>query len=287
MRLRSGSRHESRGATIIYLTSSLERLYLRGGIRERPGRIPRQGTGGDRRGIPICKSRGKYVTTQSPDPLERGAAQRGARPASCGRRAARRRFPLTRQRQRPSARSGAPFWNGRTRRGSPPRRSASAGGSSPSAAGTSTTRTPPRGKTITRSSSTPASPRQRGEPVVAEEGCLSCPDIRVEISRYPEIKVRAVRSGGAEGEQALPRFRRPRHSARDGPPRREADRGLRRLGFHSEKAAEFLRKVLSGGIDGGLPGLNGRGGGLSTDHGLEGVDHRGGEEGHENGIEGE
>jgi peptide deformylase len=33
--------------------------------------------------------------------------------------------------------------------------------------------------------------QKRGEPVVAEEGCLSCPDIRVEISRYPEIKVRA------------------------------------------------------------------------------------------------
>jgi peptide deformylase len=31
----------------------------------------------------------------------------------------------------------------------------------------------------------------RGEPVVLDEGCLSCPDIRVEISRYPEIKVRA------------------------------------------------------------------------------------------------
>jgi peptide deformylase len=33
--------------------------------------------------------------------------------------------------------------------------------------------------------------QRRGEPVVAEEGCLSCPDIRVEIERYPEIKVRA------------------------------------------------------------------------------------------------
>jgi peptide deformylase len=33
--------------------------------------------------------------------------------------------------------------------------------------------------------------QKRGEPVVAEEGCLSCPDIRVEISRCPEIKVRA------------------------------------------------------------------------------------------------
>ncbi len=31
----------------------------------------------------------------------------------------------------------------------------------------------------------------RGDLVIAEEGCLSCPEIRVEISRYPEIKVRA------------------------------------------------------------------------------------------------
>jgi peptide deformylase len=31
----------------------------------------------------------------------------------------------------------------------------------------------------------------RGELVVAEEGCLSCPEIRVEIARHPEIKVRA------------------------------------------------------------------------------------------------
>jgi peptide deformylase len=33
--------------------------------------------------------------------------------------------------------------------------------------------------------------QKRGEPVVGEEGCLSCPEIRVEIDRYPEIKVRA------------------------------------------------------------------------------------------------
>ncbi|MBM4312753.1 MAG: peptide deformylase [Deltaproteobacteria bacterium] len=32
----------------------------------------------------------------------------------------------------------------------------------------------------------------RGEQVVGEEGCLSCPELRVEISRYPEIKVRAL-----------------------------------------------------------------------------------------------
>jgi peptide deformylase len=33
--------------------------------------------------------------------------------------------------------------------------------------------------------------QKRGELVAGEEGCLSCPDIRVEIERYPEIKVRA------------------------------------------------------------------------------------------------
>jgi len=38
--------------------------------------------------------------------------------------------------------------------------------------------------------------QQRGEPVAAEEGCLSCPDIRVEISRHPEIKVRAYDTEG-------------------------------------------------------------------------------------------
>jgi len=32
----------------------------------------------------------------------------------------------------------------------------------------------------------------RGEQVIGEEGCLSCPELRVEISRYPEIKVRAL-----------------------------------------------------------------------------------------------
>jgi peptide deformylase len=31
----------------------------------------------------------------------------------------------------------------------------------------------------------------RGEMVALSEGCLSCPEIRVEIFRYPEIKVRA------------------------------------------------------------------------------------------------
>jgi len=43
----------------------------------------------------------------------------------------------------------------------------------------------------------------RGEPVVAEEGCLSCPDIRVEISRHPEIKVRAC---DAEGRKVSRRY---------------------------------------------------------------------------------
>ena len=32
----------------------------------------------------------------------------------------------------------------------------------------------------------------RGEMVTGVEGCLSCPDIQVEISRFPEIKVRAL-----------------------------------------------------------------------------------------------
>jgi peptide deformylase len=32
----------------------------------------------------------------------------------------------------------------------------------------------------------------RGELVKGAEGCLSCPDIQVEIGRYPEIKVRAL-----------------------------------------------------------------------------------------------
>lgn len=32
--------------------------------------------------------------------------------------------------------------------------------------------------------------QQRGNKVILSEGCLSCPDIKVEIARYPEIKVR-------------------------------------------------------------------------------------------------
>ena len=38
--------------------------------------------------------------------------------------------------------------------------------------------------------------QRRGELVVAEEGCLSCPEIRVEIGRYPEIKVRGYDQEG-------------------------------------------------------------------------------------------
>lgn len=45
--------------------------------------------------------------------------------------------------------------------------------------------------------------QERGEPVVMDEGCLSCPEIRVEISRYPEIKVRAL---NAEGRKVSKRY---------------------------------------------------------------------------------
>jgi len=34
--------------------------------------------------------------------------------------------------------------------------------------------------------------QSRGEPVKGMEGCLSCPDLQVEIDRFPEIKVRAL-----------------------------------------------------------------------------------------------
>jgi peptide deformylase len=43
----------------------------------------------------------------------------------------------------------------------------------------------------------------RGDLVIAEEGCLSCPEIRVEISRYPEIKVRAY---DLEGRKVSKRY---------------------------------------------------------------------------------
>ena len=32
--------------------------------------------------------------------------------------------------------------------------------------------------------------QSRGDKIVLPEGCLSCPDVKVEISRFPEIKVR-------------------------------------------------------------------------------------------------
>jgi len=38
--------------------------------------------------------------------------------------------------------------------------------------------------------------QERGEKVSGVEGCLSCPEIQVEISRFPEIKVRALNAKG-------------------------------------------------------------------------------------------
>jgi peptide deformylase len=43
----------------------------------------------------------------------------------------------------------------------------------------------------------------RGEKVKMVEGCLSCPDIQVEVSRFPEIKVRAL---NAQGEKITKRY---------------------------------------------------------------------------------
>lgn len=43
----------------------------------------------------------------------------------------------------------------------------------------------------------------RGEQVLGEEGCLSCPEIRMEIGRYPEIKVRAL---DAQGKKVSKRY---------------------------------------------------------------------------------
>jgi peptide deformylase len=43
----------------------------------------------------------------------------------------------------------------------------------------------------------------RGELVSMAEGCLSCPEIQVEISRFPEIKVRAV---DAKGEKVNKKY---------------------------------------------------------------------------------
>lgn len=45
--------------------------------------------------------------------------------------------------------------------------------------------------------------QKRGEKVKMAEGCLSCPDIQVEISRFPEIKVRAA---NAKGEKISKRY---------------------------------------------------------------------------------
>jgi peptide deformylase len=45
--------------------------------------------------------------------------------------------------------------------------------------------------------------QERGELVVGEEGCLSCPEIRVEIARFPEIKVRGY---DAEGKKVGKRY---------------------------------------------------------------------------------
>jgi len=36
----------------------------------------------------------------------------------------------------------------------------------------------------------------RGEKETAAEGCLSCPDIQIEVSRFPEIKIRALNEKG-------------------------------------------------------------------------------------------
>jgi peptide deformylase len=38
--------------------------------------------------------------------------------------------------------------------------------------------------------------QSRGDKVIMAEGCLSCPDIQVEVSRFPEIKVRALDASG-------------------------------------------------------------------------------------------
>ncbi len=43
----------------------------------------------------------------------------------------------------------------------------------------------------------------RGEKVTMAEGCLSCPEIQVEVSRFPEIKVRAL---NAEGKKISKRY---------------------------------------------------------------------------------
>jgi peptide deformylase len=43
----------------------------------------------------------------------------------------------------------------------------------------------------------------RGEKITMPEGCLSCPEIQIEVSRFPEIKVRAL---DAKGEKVNKRY---------------------------------------------------------------------------------
>jgi peptide deformylase len=43
----------------------------------------------------------------------------------------------------------------------------------------------------------------RGEKVIMAEGCLSCPEIQVEVCRFPEIKVCAL---NAQGEKISKRY---------------------------------------------------------------------------------
>ena len=40
--------------------------------------------------------------------------------------------------------------------------------------------------------------QERGGKVAEAEGCLSCPDVQVEVSRFPEIKVRALDAKGGK-----------------------------------------------------------------------------------------
>ena len=43
----------------------------------------------------------------------------------------------------------------------------------------------------------------RGEKVTMPEGCLSCPEIQIKVSRFPEIKIRAL---NAKGEKITKRY---------------------------------------------------------------------------------
>lgn len=43
----------------------------------------------------------------------------------------------------------------------------------------------------------------RGEKVTMAEGCLSCPEIQVEVGRFPEVKIRAL---NAKGEKISKRY---------------------------------------------------------------------------------